>query len=336
MIEIDGGIGGGQVVRTALALSAVTGEPVTVEDVRGNRSEPGLEHQHLAAVRVLGRIADADVEGDELGSGRVVFEPGAVRGGEYEVDIPTAGSVTLLFDAVLPLAVATPDPIAVTATGGTAVKWSPTMAYYRRVKLPLLRRAGLQAAVDVDRVGYYPTGGGRARLSLAPSTVTPTLGDRGEREVARVYSAADWRLSDDDVARCQAEAAAEALRESGVDVADVTTASVAADCPGSSVAVRVDYGTAIAGFDSLGEPGRPAEAVGEAAAGAAREFHAGPGAVDEHMADQLLPFLGLCGGRVLIPEVTDHVESSIELLGAFDRGIAVRESGDGWLLVGDD
>lgn len=334
MIEIDGAIGGGQVVRSALALSAVTGEAVTVTDVRGDRSEPGLKHQHLAAVRVLSRMTDADVEGDELGSEEVVFDPGEIRGGEYEVDIGTAGSVTLLFDAVVPLAVAAPEPIAVTATGGTAVKWSPSMAYYRRVKLPLLRRAGLQAAVDVDRAGYYPVGGGRARLSLAPSSPTLALTDRGDREGARVHSAADWRLADDEVAERQADAATAALREAGVEVTGVTTASVAADSPGSSVLVRVDYGDAVAGFDALGEPGRPAEEVGETAAHAAREFHACPGVVDEHMADQLLPFLGLCGGRVRIPRRTDHVDASLELLAAFDRTVRVRSSDEGHLLVG--
>lgn len=335
VIEIDGSDGGGQVVRSALALSAVADEPVTVTGVRGNRPDPGLAHQHLAAVELLATVADADLEGAELGSERVVFDPGGITGGEYEVAVGTAGSVTLVFDAVLSLALATPDPFAVTVTGGTDVKWSPSLAYYRRVKLPLLRRAGLVAAVDRERTGYYPEGGGEARLSVAPSTVSVDLADRGSSEGARVYSAAARQLDDADVADRQARAAVERLREAGISVTATTRASVAADCPGSAVAVRLDYGASVAGFDALGEPGKPAEEVGRDAAGAAVAFDEGGAAVDEHLADQLLPFLALGGGRVRIPRVTAHVESSLDLLSAFGYGVEARDAGDETLLVGE-
>lgn len=325
MIDIDGSAGGGQIVRTTLSLSVLTGEPVRIEDVRGDRDDPGLKHQHLAAVDLAAEICDADVEGARLGTETVRFEPGPVEGGRYAVDVGTAGSATLVFDTVLPLATRIDDPLSVTVTGGTDVTWSPTADYYRQVKLPLLRRHGVQAAVDVERRGFYPEGGGVASLHVGPSTPAAVrLTDRGERREVRIYSVATDDLAGADVAQRQAQGAQNALPRD-IGVAERTARYVDATSTGSALTVRADYEEGVAGFASLGEPGTPAEKVGETAALAFERFENGHGAVDRHLSDQLLVWLALAGGELAVPEVTAHVESSAELLGEF--GVDVRVDG---------
>jgi RNA 3'-terminal phosphate cyclase (ATP) len=373
VLDLDGSAGGGQLVRSSLSLSMLTGRAFRMTDVRGGRPKPGLRPQHLACVDLAAAICDADVEGASIGSEELSFDPGRPRGGDYEVDVGTAGSVTLLLDVVLPLSCRIDEPLSAAVTGGTDVKWSPTAAFYRAVKLPLLRRRGLRAALDVERAGFYPVGGGDVRLSAAPSRLAPIdLTDRGPLDGVRVYSKASTDLADAEVAERQASAAVEALRTAGVvgqetdrssppesgeasapdageardadDALDPDAAApvlersasyVASNSPGSALAVRLDYANSIAGFDALGERGKPAEDVGGEAAEAAAEFHAGGGAVDAHTADQLAIFLALVGGRVRVPRVTDHVATSVDLLGAFGFDVRVDETGDRPALVGE-
>ncbi|ELZ24854.1 RNA 3'-terminal-phosphate cyclase [Halosimplex carlsbadense 2-9-1] len=352
MLEVDGSDGGGQLLRSALTLSVLDGEPVEIDHVRGDRSEPGLGAQHLAAVETAAAVADAEVEGAERGSETVSFEPGSVAGGRYEVDIGTAGSLTLLFDTLLPLATAIDGPVSVTATGGTDVSWSPPLAYYRAVKLPLLRQFGLAAAVELDRTGFYPAGGGRATLHLWPSTLSPIdLDEPLEPTAARVYSKAATELADSEVAERQADAATDALRGLGIETVEHRTAYATSTSPGSALVVRLDgaptatdgvptgtddastdgAGTGprrpLAGFDAYGAPGKPAEEVGSEVTDRIRRFRRGGAAVDAHMADQLLVFLAVVGGRVAVPGISDHVATSRAVLETFDRPVDVDRSG---------
>ncbi len=335
MLELDGEEAGGQFLRSALSLAAIGNRSVRIENVRGGRSTPGLRPQHLAVVETLAAICDADVAGAETGSETVVFEPrlgesdgisgGVIPGGSYAVDIGTAGSVSLLFDAVLPLATRLDGPLSLTATGGTDVAWSPPLDYLRYVKLPLLRQFGLQAAVEVDRRGFYPAGGGRVRLHLAPTTLSSIrLDERGPLTGVRLYSTESDSLADRDVAERQLGGALERLdvaddgetADPGVDVVERVTTTAASPSPGSAFVCRLDFENAIAGTSALGERGKPAERVGEDAADAANRLLGATSPVDRYLADQLLIWLAQAGGRVRIPAVTDHVESSLSLLAA--------------------
>lgn len=328
MLEIDGNDGGGQLLRSSLSLAAVTDTPVRVENVRGNRPEPGLKSQHLTAVELLEELCDATVDGASPGSEAVEFTPGDTRGGRVEVSVGTAGSLTLLFDTVLPLAVELDEPLAVTASGGTAVKWSPPLSTYCRAKLPLCRRFGLQAAVERHRTGFYPAGGGEATLFLAPSTLSELeLTERGELVGVTVLSRASHDLTDSDVARRQAETAATRLEDAGLDVLERSVTSTAADSTGSALTVVIEYEETKAGFDALGEPGKQSEAVANTAVDRALAFHEGAAAVDRHVADQLLVFLALASGRMRVPELTDHVESSLSLLERFGFEVSVDTTG---------
>jgi len=334
MLDLDGSEGGGQLLRTALSLSAVETTPFRMTGVRGSRPEPGLRPQHLTAVETVAAVTDAEVTGAELGSEELTFEPGPPTGGDYEADVGTAGSVTLLFDALLPVSVAVEAPLAVRARGGTDVQWSPPLDYARRVKLPLLRRHGIHAVVDPRRRGFYPAGGGDATLRLAPSSPSsPSLTDRAPLAGARVYSVASAGLADDDVAERQASEAARLLSADGVDVVRRSAAYATADSPGSALVVRLDYSGGVAGFDALGEPGKPAETVAVEAVEQALSFRKGSGAVDDHLADQLLPLLALAGGEVAVPRVTDHVHASLEIVRAFGRDVALDSRADGGTVL---
>lgn len=335
MLEIDGSAGGGQLLRTALSLSAVTEQSVTVTNVRGARPDPGLKPQHLTAVQALTAACDATVDGATLGSEEVVFQPGTPEPDDLEFDIGTAGALTLVFDAVLPLAVAIERPLSVTVSGGTAVKWAPPLTTYRHVKLPLCREFGLAVAVERHQSGFYPAGGGEATLHLWPATLSAlSLGERGCVQGARIYSRASHDLGENGVARRQAETAHQVLDDAGVTALDRQVTTTAAASTGSALTVELVFERTRAGFDALGEPRKAASTVGRQAAEAAVDFAEGCGAVDTHLADQLLVFLALAGGTVVIPERTAHVETSLSLLDSFGFDLAVEETNRGVLLTG--
>lgn len=330
MRRIDGSDGGGQVLRTALSLAVVTDTPVRVDDVRGARPTPGLQPQHLATVDLVADHCDADVEGATIGSESVTFRPGATRESSLSVDVRTAGSVTLLFDPLLPIGTRAEEPLEVTATGGTDVKWSPTVGYLRRVKLPLLSRFGLRARVDLERTGFYPAGGGRATLRIEPASLSPVrLDRRGALERVEVYSKASASLSDAEVADRQATQAVERLDEAGFPAVVASVDHVESHSPGSSLLLRGVYEETVLGVDSLGERGTPSEAVADDAVDRFEAVHAGSGAVDPHMADQVLVFLALAGGRVRIHRVTDHVRTNLAVLEAFGSDVSLEGTSDG-------
>ena len=162
MIEIDGslGEGGGQIVRTAVALSAVTGKPVRITRIRQGRSKPGLAAQHARAITALAVICDARTSGATPGSSEIVFTPGEIRGGRHRVEIGTAGSVTLLMQCLLPALLRADAPSSLHILGGTDVNWSPTVDYFKNVFLPALSSFGAKVSLDVLQRGYYPRGQG--------------------------------------------------------------------------------------------------------------------------------------------------------------------------------
>ena len=329
MRTIDGSDGGGQLLRTALTLSVLTETPVRIESIRGSRPDPGLRPQHLAAVELAADYCDATVEGDVIDSETVTFRPGEAREPTLDASIPTAGSVTLLLDTVLPFALDSEEPITVAVTGGTDVKWSPPAASLQRVKLPLLARFGLDAEVELERTGFYPAGGGKVTLRCRSSSLSPIeLDDRGAFEDVWIHSKASEDLADRDVADRQAEQARQRLHAAGITMREPTVEYVETRSTGSVILLRAEYERSLAGFDELGEPGRTAEAVADRAVDAFRAFHQTDAAVDEHVADQLLVFLALVGGRVRIPGVADHVETTLALLDRFDCDVRIDDRDD--------
>jgi RNA 3'-terminal phosphate cyclase (ATP) len=326
VIEVDGSDGGGQLLRSSLTLAALTQQPVRIRHIRGNRPEPGLKHQHLGAVRALEQLCTATVEGAELGSEMVTFEPDGVAPRSINIDIPTAGSLALLFDTVLPLATQIQRPMSVTATGGTEVAWSPPLTAHEHVKFPLCRRFGLQSAVERHRTGFYPAGGGRATLWLAPSTLTPIdLTERGGLKQARIYSRSSADLTRSSVATRQAHAARNRLTEAGIEVQETAQLVSETASTGSALTIVLEYEHTRMGFDALGERDTAADAVADEAVSQALAAHESDAVVDRHLADQLLVCLALVGGQMRIPDVTAHVETHCALLDQFGFEIHLKE-----------
>ncbi|MXR19881.1 RNA 3'-terminal phosphate cyclase [Halobacterium bonnevillei] len=333
---LDGGEGGGQLVRTALALSAVTGEPFRMRHVRRARANPGLQAQHCAAIETVAAVCNAETGGVEVGSESFTFEPGEdigedetaedlVVGGSVSVEVGTAGSVPLVFDALLPVAVALEEPFTARLEGGTDAKWAPPFDYFRHVKLPVVQEHGLDADVTLSRRGFYPRGGGKAELTIEPSTLESIdLTERGDRESLTAYSVAEESMAEDEVAERQAEPAPED--------ADVEVEYAEADCSGSAFVLAAEYEHSRAGFAELGEMGVDPETVGENAVEAFEAFEDGDAAVDEELADQLLPFVAIAGGEIRASEVTTHLETNITILEEFGYDVSVESDGDTVLL----
>lgn len=315
-VEIDGarGEGGGQLLRAALSLSALLGLPVRVRGIRARRRMPGLQAQHLAAVRGLAEICGATVTGATLGSGEVTFLPGAVRPGEYRVEVGTAGSVGLVAQALLlPLALAD-GASRVRLRGGTHVPWSPPVQYLQAVLLPALGRMGVEAEIGLVRWGFYPRGGGEillevaggARLrpiSLVRPTVPPII--RGLSAVSRLPR---------EIAERQRLQVRERLEREGY-AASLEIAEVEAADPGSFLILVAETGTVPAGFSALGERGKPAERVADEAVDPLLAFLRAGAGCDPHLADQLGVAMALAPGtsRITPGMITEHLASLLEV-----------------------
>lgn len=313
-LDLDGSVGegGGQIVRTALALAVALGRPVTLTRIRERRPKPGLQPQHLTVVRALAEISDAEVTGDALGSGHLDFTPRTLRAGEYRFDVGaikgSAGSVALLFEALLlPLALAG-APSRLRLIGGTHVPWSPPVHYLAEVFLPALHSLGLEAAVALRRWGWYPAGGGAMEATIAP---VPRLGAfapaASPRSPAITGLSAVSRLPRS-IAERQRGRAEERLAAAGLGADIALEEDQGAWSPGTLLFLAV---RGRAGFSALGRRGLPAEAVADAAVDELLEWVRSGSDVDDHLADQLLPFLALARGqsRLTCPRLTAHLRT---------------------------
>ncbi|MBI4362529.1 MAG: RNA 3'-terminal phosphate cyclase [Euryarchaeota archaeon] len=310
-VEVDGsrGEGGGQILRTAVCLSALTGRPLRVAGIRRGRPRPGLAPQHIRMVEGARVLCQGHAEGLHPGSTEVQFTPGPLRGGAHTLDIGTAGSVSLALQGLLPIALAAPEPVELDLRGGTDVAWAPPIDYLRGVFLPLLGEMGLRVEVEVARRGYYPEGGGRVKARIHPETPRPlraleprAAGIRGVSHASRLPG----------VAERQAHAAREHLagREPHIRVEDTEAAG-----RGSGVVLWSGW----KGAGALGERGKPAEEVGGEAARRLLGSLGSPAALDPHLADQVLPYLALAPGdsEFTVETWTPHAESHREVLQRF-------------------
>ena len=341
LIALDGamGEGGGQVLRTALALSAVTGQGFEIAHIRARRPRPGLEPQHLAAIRALTMACGAKVSGAFDGSPDLRFEPGPVAPGAFRFDIGAAGAVSMVLATVLPVLGTASKGSRVAAFGGTHVPASPSFEYLSRHWGAAVRSLGLEARFELVRAGFYPPAGGEARAQVEPWSRQAglDLGERGRLVALRGVSGAS-RLKGD-VARRQRDAVARALWERRRLEAEWEVLDVSADSPGSFLFLEAAFETGRGAFGFLGQRGLSAESLGDRAARRLLHFlEDEEGAVDPHLADQLVVPLAMAGGggRVTTVEVTRHLETAVEVATRFGVRAKVwgRRGGPGGLEVG--
>jgi RNA 3'-phosphate cyclase len=320
MIHIDGAQeeGGGQIMRTALSLSALLGLPVTIENIRANRPKAGLRPQHLTAVKALKEICNAEVEGMSVDSRRIAFRPERVRPGDYFFDVGTAGSVTLILQALLlPLARAT-SPSRIKLKGGTHVPWSPPYHYLAEVFLPTLALMGIKTAVRLEKWGWYPKGGGEVEMDILPAEVlTPLVLDQPWEPDRLNILCASSNLPDHILERERKRIEAR-LQPHGFK-AHYEIQQGASIGQGNMVFIAARKGQAAAGFSSLGARGKPAEQVAEEAVNSFLSFLDSGAAVDEHLGDQILPYLAVGPGtsRILVQGISSHLRTNLWVVNQF-------------------
>jgi len=333
MLEVDGsfGEGGGQIIRTAIALAAITGKEVDITNIRANRPNPGLSAQHLNAVKAVERLSSGRTEGLELRSTRLKFSPGPELGpghtkppggfeGEIEIGIGTAGSITLLLQALIPVALFSRNETKVRIIGGTDVKWSPPIDFYRHLFIKALREMGCEIYLKTEQRGYYPKGGGLVEISLIPVDHLRgflLLSSEAARE-SIVKGVSHSSGLPRHVAERQARAAEKVLRDNGYEAAievEFVAENGAKWRRGSGITLWCGYKSGSA----LGERGKRAEFVGEEAARMILKELESASTVDLHLADQLVPYLALSNEKseMIVRKMTKHLETNLYITQRF-------------------
>ena len=321
MIEIDGshGEGGGQILRTSIALSALTGTPVRIRRIRSSRKTPGLKPQHLISAKAAAEICGGRLIGAQPNSTELRFNPGKVQAGRHVFDVGTAGSTSLVLQTLVPPLAFCESVSRILVKGGTHVAWSPPADYLRDVFLPTVATMGLRAKLYLRRSGFYPIGGGEVEAIVEPSP-TPLkplrIKERGRLKSLRVISTvAHLPLS---IAERQLKRATNRLTEQGLAPLG-ETGVVESPGKGSFCFIRADFENMRAGFSSLGELGKRAEEVADEAVENFLRYWNDPGALDPHLADQVVLYMALAEGEsiVTVSEVTEHLKTNIWVIEQF-------------------
>jgi RNA 3'-terminal phosphate cyclase (ATP) len=318
LVRIDGsqGEGGGQILRTAVSLAAITGKHIEVTKIRARRQNPGLRPQHMTGIKVLGDLFRADIENLQVGAEWIRFAPSdKFEGGPVNVDIGTAGSISMILMAVVPAVSLSNNSLEIEITGGTDVRTSPTIDYVRHVVAEAYLSIGIKFSVDVDRRGYYPKGGGVVRARIEPCKVPGTMELLAAREVAPKITSVCGQLPRH-VAERQTSSAMIALEKKGIRCSSYSASVETSISPGSSILVysTSDFGPYVGG-DSIGEIGKRAEAVGTEAAERYLESTLMQAPVDPFLADMLVLPLALAKGRskYRIARVTEHLRTNLQV-----------------------
>jgi RNA 3'-terminal phosphate cyclase (ATP) len=315
-VELDGsqGEGGGQVLRTALTLSMITGRPFGIENIRAKRARPGLLRQHLTAVLAAAEICTAEVRGAEPGSSALTFAPGRIKGGDYRYAIGTAGSCTLVLQTILPALWFADRPSAVAITGGTHNPAAPPADFLIRAWLPLLRRMGVEMTLDLVRHGFYPAGGGEVHAEVKPvAALRPLdLSDRGRvltTKATAVIAGIPGAVATRELAQLASRLGAIEQEIRGLP---------SHEGPGNALLVELCYEHVSEVFTSFGEKGVRAEAVADRLANEVRHFRESGASVSEHLADQLALPVALAGkGRFTTTNASTHLRTNLDVIGRF-------------------
>ena len=325
-MKIDGSIleGGGAILRNAVALAALHKTPIEIFNIRANRSKPGLRNQHTKVIETICAISNGKTEGVFTGSSTIWFYPGELQGGEYTVDIGTAGSLSLLLQAVIPVAAKCSEPVKLLLKGGTDVRWSPPIDYIRYVYIPMMKNLGLDITMCVGRRGHYPKGGGTISCDIEPIIRMKPIQFqfdepfKPQRICGKVHAV---RLPCD-IADRMTKAAIDVIESNGFKIGVIEE-----ECPepkydvhcGPGTGITLwscnNFGTILAG-DGLGEKGIPAEKVGRTAAESIIEQIKIGRPIDYHLADQLIIWMSMSDFPSVIDtsKITLHTLTNIKIV----------------------
>ena len=331
---VDGsyGEGGGQILRTALALATLMQKTVRISNIRANRKDPGLRPQHLASIEAITSLCDAETENLVIGSSEVVYRPGTLRHKSLQIDVGTAGSITLILQLLVPTVSLGGLDLDLKITGGTDVRWSPTIDYFRHVVLPAYRRVGVDANVSVIQRGFYPKGGGKVTVSIKrASEVRPVA--LLKREESGVGIISSCSLLPSHVAERQLRSAATYLSRNGIEVSQQHVEVNHSLSPGSSITVfSVGQDGMFIGGDAIGAPGKPAEAVGRRAAEIFVEAYESGAPLDSHVGDMIIMPLALARGESTfwVSRASEHLRTNLyvaRLISSLEYDVSNRVNG---------
>ena len=316
MLEIDGSIGYGQVLRTAIALSSLLLKPIKIFNIRKGRPKPGLMAQHLTGVKIAGEFCNAEIKGLKIGSMEVEFIPKEFNVKDKKIDIGTAGQISLLLQTLAPLLIFAGKPVNLEIIGGTAGLGAPTIQYVKHVTFPILSKLGIKAPeIEVLKEGFYPKGGGRVRIKTFPVKRLNSieLTERGKIKAIRGISIVGSLPKH--VLERQTNSAIKVLKEYGFDDIRISSQLVHTYSPGTSITLWALAENSVLGADNIGKRGVRAEVIGEECAKELIKSIESEAALDKYMADQILPFLALAEGksRIKVEEITEHCRTNLRV-----------------------
>lgn len=330
MITIDGSIGGGQILRTSLSLSAITKKPFKMINIRGKREKSGLQNQHLVAVNSVAEICNAKVKGNELHSHTLEFIPSDVSTGNYKFDIGTAGSTTLVLQTILPTLIFSDQKSMLEIIGGTANPMAPPALDIREVFLQHLKNLGIDVNLEIIKEGFYPKGGGNIKIIINPCKNLKEINlaepKHGHYESTNIFAVCSKTLKNKEIAKRMIEG----FKSNFPVNQNIKSKELYVDTlsPGCFIHANYSYANCKIGMSILGVIGKKSEDIGkECALSLLEEMKSGANA-DHFTADQLLLYMALKGsGKIRVSKVTDHMQTNIETIKTFlDVNFEIKEN----------
>ncbi|MCP8322814.1 MAG: RNA 3'-terminal phosphate cyclase [Candidatus Methylarchaceae archaeon HK02M2] len=308
-------------MRTSIALSAIMDIPVKIINIRANRANPGLRLQHIGAIKAIASLCKASVDNLKIGADKVSFIPSKMHSTSIKLDIGSAGSITLLLQAVIPSVSLSNINAELEIVGGTDVRWSPTMNYFTRVVLPIYELLGIDVELQVKRRGYYPKGGGIVGVKIKPSKEPKALNLISSKNPLPSIISICSKLPRS-VAERQMKAAKKYLANQGIEVKTFETGIEDSISPGSSILIySMGKQGPFLGSDAIGVKGKPSEKVGRDAAKLFLSEYLSNAPIDGHLGDMIVPFLPFIKGqsRFKVSRVTSHLTSNLYVASIFTK-----------------
>jgi RNA 3'-terminal phosphate cyclase (ATP) len=318
-VYIDGsmGEGGGQILRTSLALACITGKNLHIENIRAARRKPGLAKQHLICVLAAREICGGKCDGARIGSQVLDFQPGPIRGGSFSFDIGSAGSATLVIQTVLPALFLADEPSTVTVTGGTHNPWAPPFDFLAETFLPAIKAAAFDADCKLEKHGFYPAGGGKIRLKIQPrqANLNQPINFCQPMDNIQIHA----RIYTAKLPAHIAQRQRKLLLQSGLKFENIEHIEVTdSDGPGNCVMLRLCGGGRTTVFTAFGQKGKPSEKVVGEVVSLAEDFLRSGAAIDRFLADQFLIYMAISkSGSFTTDDLTTHLTTNIETIKKF-------------------
>ncbi len=320
MLEIDGsyGEGGGQILRNAVALSTIFDKPVKITNIRANRPNPGIKAQHYMVIKSIKELSNAETKNLEIGSSNLTFIPDKFNGGDFKFDIGTAGSITLVFQALILASLKTDNKIIIRLTGGSDIKWAPTWDYFQHVYIPIIKKIGINVEVKLIKRGYYPKGGGEAEITINPcSNIRPLKLDI-ETEFSKVRGIVNIGQLSSNISKRIKHTTIRTLLKNNL-LADISIEKSSTLSPGTGITIWTESSNVILGSSVLGERGVSSEEIGKNVVNNLLSEINSNSTLDIYAFDQILPYMafGKESSTCIVKKISNHAQTNMWLIKQF-------------------